>query len=165
LGEESLALARELEDERGIALSCMHLSDVALRRGELDRAARLASEALELHRGLGDLRPVTLDLINLGFVALGRGRLDEALEGVGCVAAGESRLEEAARSLGAAAGLRERIEAPLTPDELAMLEPSVATVRDALGAERYDSAYRGGRSEPLADAVSAALELGSPPQR
>ena len=49
--EESLALYRDLGDERGIAQLTERLANAASRRGELERARELAQESLERSRG------------------------------------------------------------------------------------------------------------------
>lgn len=70
LGEECLALCRQLGDERqmGAALSALGLA--ALKRGDLARAGSLLDESLTMWRQLGDARRVALELGNLGNVAL-----------------------------------------------------------------------------------------------
>ena len=76
--EESLALQRELGDERGAADVLVNLGTVALDRGDYPRSAALFEESLSLRRKLGDRWGIALALNNLGVVARARGDLAEA---------------------------------------------------------------------------------------
>jgi predicted ATPase/class 3 adenylate cyclase/DNA-binding CsgD family transcriptional regulator len=73
LGEQSLALYRELGDTMGIA-SCLHLlADIAWGRGNLTRARALGEESLLLFREVHDKRSVAYLLYHLGSLAIEQG--------------------------------------------------------------------------------------------
>jgi predicted ATPase/class 3 adenylate cyclase/Tfp pilus assembly protein PilF len=69
LFEESLAIWRELGDQRGIATSLNHLGWVAWHLGEPAAARSLSEEGLAIWRELGDRRGSATSLTNLGYVA------------------------------------------------------------------------------------------------
>lgn len=75
---QSLAIWRELGDERGIANMLNNLGIVALPQGDCDTAQAMHTESLALYRKLGDRWSIALALANLGLVALGRGDYEEA---------------------------------------------------------------------------------------
>jgi predicted ATPase len=80
LHEESLALYRELGDERGASMLLPRLAIEAQRAGDLDRAEELCAEALEIHRRLGFRKAEARVLATLGYIESQRRRWDEALE-------------------------------------------------------------------------------------
>jgi tetratricopeptide (TPR) repeat protein len=92
LYEESLAVARKLENTRGIAGLLTSLGHVALHRGDLAAAHDRFTEALALRRQLGSLFGEAW-----------------ALEGLAEVAAARDQLVEATRLLGAAAHCWEQL--------------------------------------------------------
>jgi predicted ATPase len=69
LGQESLALSRELEDTRNITTSLFVLADVAVDKDDLHAARTLMEEALTLSRELGDKKEVAKALFELGWQA------------------------------------------------------------------------------------------------
>ena len=84
--EESLALARGLDDPAGLTETLDSLGDVAYFTGDLNRARALHDENLALRRALGDRWGIAMSLNSLGWVALAlgdtaraEGLLDEAL--------------------------------------------------------------------------------------
>jgi predicted ATPase/class 3 adenylate cyclase len=76
--EDSLALFRELEDERGIARSLMSLGNVHRRRGEYDRAEELFEESLSIYRRIGDFFNEGGAMMNLAELASARGDTAQA---------------------------------------------------------------------------------------
>jgi predicted ATPase len=78
--EESLALAREADDARAVALAMVWLADAAAGQGDLDRAQALATEALARWRALADSGwwRTSEALSVLGYIAALRGDQDEA---------------------------------------------------------------------------------------
>ena len=70
--EEALAIARAAGDQREIGWGLLCLSQVALNRGDLAEARRLADEALATLRGL-DPRSLLNAPVQLGRVALAQG--------------------------------------------------------------------------------------------
>jgi predicted ATPase/class 3 adenylate cyclase len=80
LYEESLALYRELGDERGEAHMLHRLAVDAVRVGDLQRARVLTEEGYATARRLGDLRSEALALRTLGSIADEEGNTDQAIE-------------------------------------------------------------------------------------
>ncbi len=84
--EESLAISRELADQRGVASSLTGLGLVAYAQGDYPAADALHEESLEIGRKLGDPRGIAKALRDLGSVAIKQGnypaaraRLEESL--------------------------------------------------------------------------------------
>jgi tetratricopeptide (TPR) repeat protein len=69
LGEESLALRRDLGDRRGIAATLGSLVNVALDQGDFPAARAVMEECLGLRRELGDKPGTASSLQVLGYVA------------------------------------------------------------------------------------------------
>ena len=65
---ESLAIARQLHDQQGVAVSLNALAILARDRGEVAGAHALFEESLEVWRELGDLKAVARSLSNLANV-------------------------------------------------------------------------------------------------
>jgi predicted ATPase len=80
LHEQSLAVYRELGDERGASMVLPRLAIEAQRAGDLDLARALCDEALEIHRRLGFKKAEARVLATLGFIESQRGRWQEALD-------------------------------------------------------------------------------------
>jgi predicted ATPase/Flp pilus assembly protein TadD len=78
LYEESLHLAREVGDTRGVARALGGLGTMASYRGSMGDAAELGNESLRLFRELTDRRGLALVLRNLGEQAVQEGHYDEA---------------------------------------------------------------------------------------
>jgi predicted ATPase/DNA-binding XRE family transcriptional regulator/Tfp pilus assembly protein PilF len=78
LGEESLALARQLGNPPDIAAAVNQLAIIARYRGDYDRARALYGESLAVRRMLGDRSGTASALNNLGNVAMHTGRYHEA---------------------------------------------------------------------------------------
>jgi predicted ATPase/class 3 adenylate cyclase/tetratricopeptide (TPR) repeat protein len=73
LHQESLGIARELEDKSGIANSLSNLGNAAFYQGDYASARSLYEESLGIRRELGDKRGVAASLANLGNAALHQG--------------------------------------------------------------------------------------------
>ena len=73
LHEESLALWRELGDQRGVAHSLGSLGYVAYLQGETAQARSLHEQSLALRRELGDRQGIAQTLSSLGWVAFREG--------------------------------------------------------------------------------------------
>jgi non-specific serine/threonine protein kinase len=78
LADESLQLARTLDDKRTASGALNTLAELALKRGDDDEALALYEEGLALRRGLGDKRLVANSLLNLGRARLSRDELGAA---------------------------------------------------------------------------------------
>ncbi len=79
LYEESLALARDLGDQRGIAMALMGRGLVHKRHGDFDAATALFEESLEVSRNLEDKWPTAFTLANMGAVAREKGDYAKAV--------------------------------------------------------------------------------------
>jgi predicted ATPase/class 3 adenylate cyclase len=78
LMEESLRLAREVGDTRGVAQALQHLGVFASSRGSMGDAAELWMESLRLFREVADRQGLALVLLSLGSRAIRMGHYDEA---------------------------------------------------------------------------------------
>jgi len=78
--EESLALHRELKDQRGCAEVTEILGGLAREQGNYERAVALHQESLALSRELGDEQGIASSLDYLGLVAWLRGEYGRAAE-------------------------------------------------------------------------------------
>jgi DNA-binding CsgD family transcriptional regulator/tetratricopeptide (TPR) repeat protein len=78
LSEESLALYRELGDQRGIALSLLELGNVAWVRGVTAKAHSLLEEALALFKEVDDKEYAAYSLFSLGLLASSQGEYTRA---------------------------------------------------------------------------------------
>jgi predicted ATPase/class 3 adenylate cyclase len=76
--EESLALARDVEEERLIASTSLNLVNALLECGEFARADTLLQESHRIHREVGDQRGLARTLNSLGIVACGLGEYARA---------------------------------------------------------------------------------------
>ncbi len=79
LAEESLALSREANDKRGIALALSLLTDLAYYREDYERATTLGEESVALFRDVGDKYYLSQTLGALGYIAEDNSDLDRAL--------------------------------------------------------------------------------------
>ena len=80
LGEESLALYRELDDLEGIGRTAHLLGQAAIELGRHDRALAYADESLRLARELGHVRGVIVSLRELGVLTAEGGDVGRANE-------------------------------------------------------------------------------------
>lgn len=168
LFEQSLALRRELGDRAGVANVLLKLGWEALQEQDFARADELLRESLELCRELGDLSNTALCLGNLGLSAVCQDEpakaeelLNESLSlcarlmdrqtaaqclcGLAGVVASRDEANRAVRYAGAAEALRERVGASPWPVEAAIYERYVYPLREQLGEEAFERAWRQGR--------------------
>lgn len=180
LCEECLALRRQQGDVRGIANALTNLGNLANDVGDTARAVQLLEKSLAHWRNLGHRQGIAMALNNLAnalasgpdqarVAALLRESLAilhevgdrmnaaDCLQNLGSVAVEQGQLERAARLLGAAEALRERLGVALGPLDRAASEPTVAALRERLGAENAEAAWQRGRSLSLDEAVALAL--------
>ncbi len=179
--EGSVALFRAQNDTNGMAQTLDALGLTALQLGELPRAAKLLEEGLEASRKSGDKRSLALSLNHLGRLAQARGdfaeaasyyqkglsaRRDlgarrgttEALHGLAAIAVAKGQAERGARLFGAAEVLRESLSTPMPSVEREDYEGDLEAAREALGEERFATAWAKGRAMTPEQAVSLALE-------
>ena len=77
--EESLALWRKADDQKGLASGLNNLAWIACEGSDLERSESLSQEALELCREINDREGTALAYNNLGWVAMYRGLPVEAM--------------------------------------------------------------------------------------
>ncbi len=141
LGEEALALHRELGYKQGIAASLVGLGRARLARGEDRSVLDLVKQSLVISDAVND---------RLGVVV--------ALEGLAAAIAG-TRPAPAARLLGAAEALRAAIGSPTPPADRPSHDATLAAIRGALGDAATAKAQAEGRGLSPAAAVALAREL------
>jgi DNA-binding NarL/FixJ family response regulator len=78
--QRAMAVYRSIEDHCGVGTCLGYLADVALRKGDLDRAESLAIESLAAFQLVGEQHETGMNILNLGRVAEHRGDLDHALD-------------------------------------------------------------------------------------
>jgi tetratricopeptide (TPR) repeat protein len=182
LTEEALALRHTLGHKTSIAYLLLNLSVSASRQADYGRTGAYLDEALEVARETGTQEAIAIVLANMGELALQQGqhvraaeRLRESLllgvrlgdrwtvaEGIRTLAELAQAAHQPARSArlhGAAATVREDVGGTLEPAPRAEVDQSLAAIRDAIGAERLDTAWIGGIALSLDEAVAEALTL------
>ena len=164
LGEESASIHRRLGHESGLAHALIKLGLVASAQAEYDRARSIFEECLRLQMSLGDTGSMVYSLANLGSVAFRCGDIVGAMaryrEALNLLSATPNRaalvrtLEEAGAALGvdapargvriiaAADALRQTIGSPLFPSEQADYQTQLASLRAALGDDRFETEWR-----------------------
>jgi tetratricopeptide (TPR) repeat protein len=78
LRRESLKIAEELKDNRGVAVTQSSLGDLLVTRGQYAEAERLYRASLAVFEGLGDSRGVAVTQYQYGNMLRGLGRIEEA---------------------------------------------------------------------------------------
>jgi DNA-binding NarL/FixJ family response regulator len=187
LHEESLDLARELDDTTGVAISLNNLGLVAQLQGDYISARSLYDVSLALKRELGDKRGVAISLSNLGLVELEQGDYTAArshfkesltlrrelgdkwgialsLAGLGGVAVYTGQSGHGARVLAAVESLLEEVGSVLEDEDRLPYERAVAAAREQLGEEAYTKEWAEGKALTLADAITYAYALSSRPE-
>ena len=128
LHEQSLALSRQIGDDRGAARTITHLADLAAEQDDLTRAKALHLECLRIRQSLRDMPGIA-----------------SAMEKLAWVMPSEAA-EDAARLLGAAEALREAIDAPVPATARADYERYVRTLASRIGEAAFQSARTQGRA-------------------
>ena len=173
LYEESTALWRGTDDDRGLSVITQNLGIAHSGAGNHERAVELLEESVVLARRAGDPAHVSSALRSLGRASLAarRGRLAivkealelswevrdrpgivECLETVATVVEPESGAE----LIGAAEAIREAAGAARQPDEEAWVAEAMTTLRAALGEAALAAAVQRGRNLTLTAAVTRA---------
>ena len=166
---EGQALIDKVGDRHWSAWSIGIAALVALREGEMDRAASLARESLAIWRQLDDRWYIAWALHVLGRVEVQRGDLRAAyssyqeslalaqepgeewltsfsLEGLAGVTAAQGAYRWAAQLWGAAEALREVMAVPLMPADRAGYEQAVQSTSAQMGALAFAAAWQEGRA-------------------
>src|SRR5262249_18062481 len=181
--EEALSLYRELDDTWGIAASLNNLGLLASQQGDFARAAALLEESLVLERARDDKRDVAISLVNLGALRYAQGDLTraraiwaeclalycelggtlrdevafESLEGLAAIVAARGQARQAVPLLAAAETLRASNGVPRPPQFRAAYDGAVATTRETLTSEAFDTSWREGAMLSLDQALTTAL--------
>jgi predicted ATPase/DNA-binding XRE family transcriptional regulator/Tfp pilus assembly protein PilF len=181
--EEALSLFRELDDTWGIAASLNNLGLFASQQGDFARAAALLEESLALARARDDKRDVAISLVNLGALRYAQGDLTraraiwaeclalyrelggtlrdevafESLEGLAAIVAARGRALQAAPLLAAAEDLRAAAGVPRPLQFRAAYDGAVATTRETLTPQVFDTAWQEGAVLSLDQALTMAL--------
>jgi len=186
--EESLALAREEDGERGLYVRMITTGNLGLlvrARGDFDRAATVMNQSLVLSRQAGNPFDTATSLLNLGEVERARGdrraasaHYQEAIRhqaligdreslaysfaGLAGLAVDTGDAVQAARLAGAATALCDAIGSTLEPREQGDLEESKKAAEAILGAGPYATAQAAGRALSLEEVIAEALAIEVP---
>jgi hypothetical protein len=139
LGEESLALFRQIQEAKGIAVALTNLGRVAHERGDDARAEKLYRESLALYQEMGTTDGVAPCLEALAEAVHARGQPWRA-----------------ARLLGAAAALRVALGAPLPSSARPAHDRCVAATRATLGEAAFAAAWAAGQTLSVEQVIAAA---------
>jgi non-specific serine/threonine protein kinase len=140
LVEEALRLCYEHGLSAQPAIWLTSLGELTLRRGDVARARGLIREGMQR------------------IAASLPGHVPNGLETSAALATAERDPERAARLYGAASRVRQRSGYATIASERASYEQALATVRSALGEERFADAWQDGASMSTDEAVAYALE-------
>jgi len=140
--EQSLALKRELGDERGIASALYDLGMVGQLQGDYRQAEVFLEESLAIWGESGN-----------------RGGIAYLLACFAELATAEAQSRRALRLAGAAAALREKHGTPLISSLQARLERTLALVRSAFDGEEAVAAWSEGQAMTLEQAIAYALTV------
>ncbi len=177
---ESLRLSQELDDPWGMAMALMELGLGAMRRRESRSAEQALTDARELFEQVGDQWGVSMCLGALANVSLDQQDYDHAarllqtsLEGLlhhgdrlwiatllpaaARMAAERRDLERAVKLSAAAVAVHETVGAPLKPPFRGLFERNLERARQALGEERFNTAWMAGNALSLVEAVALAV--------
>jgi predicted ATPase/DNA-binding SARP family transcriptional activator/Tfp pilus assembly protein PilF len=180
LYEESAELLRRLELEYELGTVLSNLGVCLMSLGRLDEAAQLYEEAVELCRSSGRDEQLVISLFNLGRVSMllqrheaAAERFEEALraasglgyremiayclKGIGEVRAARAQAEAAARLLGASDRLFLELRAHMEASEQATYDRTIEQLKDMLGDDDYEAAYREGHALALEESLELAL--------
>jgi predicted ATPase/DNA-binding SARP family transcriptional activator len=177
---QALAWYAEANDLYGLRLSKLLLSTLEFSRGRLDEAQALTTEAVRIARLFGVNRELGVALQMHAGVALLKGDLALAaatareslaalrndpmylfaargLDLLGTIALAQGDAHEAVRMCGAAAGVRSTIGAqPFVMDRV-RIESMLADVRQRIGDEAFDAAWRAGSALDYEAAIDRAI--------
>jgi ATP/maltotriose-dependent transcriptional regulator MalT len=186
IGDEGLAIGRELDCPH-IRASWLHgLADIAFAEGDDETVRRLMEEELELRRSIGYKRGIANTLGVLGWVAHRQRHWEDALtclqesleiwrdlderpciafvlEGLARVAASHGRRDLAARLFGAVDGLNawRAFEQIIQRTDL---DHTRAALCAAMGRATFVAAWAAGHALPLEQVIVEALELALIPE-
>jgi tetratricopeptide (TPR) repeat protein len=181
IGEESLAMARHLDDAWYLGSALLLLGEVARYGGDLGQAAACHEECVAVFRVLGEEYLLGASQHNLAWVWQRQGRLGQAralfeeslvlfreqrslvliapcLAGLAQANTLAGQPARAARLLGAAEGLLDTIGQKMQPVDQAEFDRSVAAARGQMEEAHFAGAWAEGQAMPLEQAIDYALE-------
>lgn len=126
---------------RGIANSLQSLSVIALAQNEIVESKAHADECIVIYQKLGDQEGVA-----------------DALGGAAALAIEGKRFHRATRLHSASEKLRQDIGAPLAPLQRQEVDHELAEIREALGDEDFEVAWREGYALTKEQSIALALE-------
>jgi non-specific serine/threonine protein kinase len=138
--ESALEIGPEVFGPVGTAFGMFSLGQIAIMQGDRQRALDLTRESLLLRWTARDLRT-----------------LPESLEALAGLAAEDGDLERAARLFGASETVRQFSGVQSLPWLRSARDAARATVRDGLGADRFDELWESGHRMPMPEAVDLGL--------
>jgi len=177
---QSISQFRALGDSHGVAYVAYTLARWCLQKGDVSEANDLYSEALGLFRTLGDRRGVVLSLVGVGRACAQEGDLarakrliDESLricqelsgeggcilsiEGMATVFLRMRQLEKATRLIAFSSALRNKIGSTTGPIDHARITLEIASLKAAMGEERFRAEWAIGSALPTASAFDLAF--------
>jgi tetratricopeptide (TPR) repeat protein len=137
--DETLATLRQYDDPWGRAMSLALLAQVELAAGEAEKAQTLLAESAAIFGAIGNLLYAPW-----------------CLEGLAGVAAVHGEWERAAQICGVRDALHDRMGAFIPPAHPAGYGRTLATIRAALGAERFATTHAEGKALSAEEALAAA---------
>jgi non-specific serine/threonine protein kinase len=181
--EANLALARQRNDEWGIAQGFRLLGLVAEANDDYLRASEFLEESLTRWLAMGASRGPHWSFLELGRVVLARGDIERArslmreslrlcvavwhrreiarcLEGFAILAASTGQPARAVQLFGAAEKLREVSSLPALPNDRKVFARALDMLHEALADDAFAAAWDAGRCLPVDDAIATAQELG-----
>jgi tetratricopeptide (TPR) repeat protein len=138
--KRSLALHRDLDDRRSIALTLHNLGEIALKQGDPMKAEDLFEGSLRMAREIDD-----------------RWLIINMLPGMGSLLGLLGHGERAVGVLAAADALRREIGFEFQSHSLADYERAVEQARKALPAERFEAVWQGGCAMSLEEVARYVL--------
>jgi predicted ATPase/DNA-binding CsgD family transcriptional regulator len=141
--EQALAVRRE-NDHRSVAISLSNLGATVFLQGDLTRSAALYRESLELRWERAELFGIA-----------------ESIAGLMRIAAAQGQRELAVRLFAVVERQRETLGASLISPDHRWCQRVVAEIKPCFAPGEYAEIYAAGRSMPIEEAVSEALEIGA----
>ena len=180
--EASIALAREAGASHLAILGLHNLAQIQRVHHESSAAMRTMEEVLSLAQAhslewampnvlaglgltaadLGDYRRAGRLFHECLSLAVAKGNQGMVIDGIECVARLAAQIggtEQAARLFGAGEALRETLGFPVSPKDLAYVQPVIESLRKSLGDNAFAAAWGQGRSLSQPDAIAEALAV------
>ena len=180
--EQCLVLVQEIGDPAVEAGCERSLGELALEAGDLRSARAKFERSLEICRLAGNSRHEAVAMWWIGKLDVVDGRVEDARRKLGqaldafrafemnaemldCIEDHAAMLrscgamDDAVRLYGAVAGLRERLRLMRSPRGEVRWQTELATIRDRLGAARFDTAWREGQRWRMDEAIRCSLQV------